>query len=190
MIHLLSYADWKHWFILCHCVAGVLFTETFECCAQFDGRTSSIFNEGLRGDEEAASVQIEEPKCTRLSWIGSDSSVSCLSVLILWEFTTYCVELVLCFERLSLNRREGSVCLYLFQREGGYQAMCSPKHRCVLWHFSYLCLQAHFYKINKAPSVFSHLIPLTCLLIVRFNINYFDFSHLANKSSWNNDLIN
>lgn len=69
-----------------------MFTETSECCAQFDGRTSSIFNEGLRGDEEAAFVRIEEPKCTRLSWIGSDSSVSCLSALILREFTAHCVE--------------------------------------------------------------------------------------------------
>lgn len=92
MMHLLNYAHWKHWFTLCHCIAGVLFTETSECCAQFDRRTSSIFNEGLRGDEEAASVRIEEPKCTRLSCIGSDSSVSCLSVLILREFTAHCVE--------------------------------------------------------------------------------------------------
>lgn len=70
----------------------MLFTETSECCAQFDRRTSSIFNEGLRGDEQAASVRIEEPECTRLSWIGSDSSVSCLSVLILREFIAHSVE--------------------------------------------------------------------------------------------------
>lgn len=104
MMHLLNYADWKHWFTLCHCVAGVLFTETSERCAHFDGRTSSIFNEGLRGVEEAASVRLEEPKCTKLSWTGNDSSASCLSVLILREFTAHC-RVLLCFGRLLLSRR-------------------------------------------------------------------------------------